>query len=54
MKTMDGKDVPKLDAGARVAIEDALRRHQTVQLNLDGDGRLRVMVVEKRISYRGR
>ena len=45
-------EAPRLNAAARAAIEDALRRHVTVQVMMGSGGTVQVMEVSKKILYR--
>lgn len=46
------REAPRLDAAARAAIEDALRRRVTVQVMLGPENRVQVLEVSKKIIYR--
>lgn len=46
------KEAPRLNAAAKAAIEDALRRHVTVQVMVGSGGTVQVMEVSKKIVYR--
>lgn len=48
----DQKEATRLNAAAKAAIEDALRRHVTVQVMMGSGGTVQVMEVSKKIVYR--
>ena len=46
------REAPRRNAAAKAAIEDALRRHVTVQVMMGSGGTVQVMEVSKKIVYR--